>query len=68
MVLHKWPFWTVYDIVLLTKSTFLTADTILWYTKYPVPNRSFSFPSPYKKYKPCSHRAPSVPTNFMYTH
>jgi len=36
----------------LTKSTILTADTVLWCTKNCLPSWWFSFPSPYKKISP----------------
>ena len=38
MALHQRPLRTIYDTLSLTNSTLLTADTILWCTKNPVPN------------------------------
>ena len=44
MVLHQWPLRTIYDILSLTNSPLLNADTILWRKKDIVPNWWFSFP------------------------
>ena len=38
VTLHQRPLRTIYDTLSLTKSTLLTADTILWSTINPVPN------------------------------
>ena len=38
MILHQRPLRTIYDTLSLTNSTLLTADTVLWCTKNPVPN------------------------------
>ena len=46
VTLHQRPLRTIYDTLSLTKSTLLTADTILWSTINPVPNWWFSFPLP----------------------
>jgi len=43
MILHKRPPRTVYDILSLTNSTPLTADTILWCKKTPVSIDDFYF-------------------------
>jgi hypothetical protein len=42
--LHQQPLSIMYNILSLTNSTLLTADTILLCTKKPVPNSWFSFP------------------------
>ena len=46
MILHQRPLKIIYDILSLTNSTLLTADTILRCTKNPVPNLWFSCPFP----------------------
>ena len=52
----------------LTNSTFLTAGTILWCTKIPVPNWWFSSPFLQKKsIIPCSCSASFAPLNLIYT-
>jgi hypothetical protein len=58
MILHQRPLSIMYDILPLTNSTILTADTLLLCMKTPVPNSWFLFPSPLKNvYSP----AGSVP-------
>ena len=50
-------------------SSLLTADTILWCTKNPVPNWWFPFPFPLKKdIIACCCIAPFVPPYLLYTH
>jgi len=46
MILHQRPLRTILDILSLTNWTLLTAYSILWCTKNPVPNWWFSFPFP----------------------
>ena len=51
IILHQWPLRTIYDILSLTNTTLLTADTILCCTKNRLPNWWFSLPFPLKKLK-----------------
>ena len=43
MTLHQRPLSTMYDILLLTNSTLITADTIVWCIKFLFPIHYFLF-------------------------
>ena len=57
MILNQQPLRTIYDILSLTNSTLLIADTFLWCTKILFPNDDFRFLF-HKKIIPCSHLPP----------
>ena len=52
MILHHWPLRTLYDTILLTNSTLLTAVTVLWCTKILFPIDEFHFLFHIKNYNP----------------
>jgi hypothetical protein len=63
MILHQRPLKRTYDTLSLTNSTPLTADTVLWCTKFLFPIDDFSFLFHTKNHISCSYRAPFAPPN-----
>ena len=58
MILNQRPLITVYDTLTLINSTLLTADTILWCTKNPVPDWWIYFFPPVDNYNPLLFKLP----------